>query len=308
MKLSIVIPVFNEEESLEVLFKELISVLKKMGENFEVIFVDDGSTDRSLSILTQLAKENRAVRLISFRRNLGKAEALMAGFQSASGENIVTLDADLQDQPSEIPMLIKKLNGGVDVVCGWRKDRHDLYRKRIASRLFNSLASSFWGLKLHDYNCGLKAYKADTAKSLILYGGLHRFIPLLAFQEGYSVIEIPVTHRSRKYGVSKYKFSKLWKDFPDIFTMLFLSRYSKRPLHFFGVIGTIFFLVGFSLFGYLTSIWFMGESIGRRPLLLVSVLLMLGGMQVFLTGFLAELFIHQAQQKRSDFPFRNLSE
>lgn len=288
--ISIVVSVFDEEQSLEPFFKELTSSLR--GKDYEVIFIDDGSRDKSLNILKDFEKRNKNVRIFSFRKNQGKAEALTLGFQKAKGDYIVTLDADLQDKPSEIDKLLKKINEGWDLVSGWRKDRKDPLGKILSSKFFNSVAALFWGLKLHDYNCGLKVYRSEAAKSLHLYGGLHRFIPLLIFQQGFKVAEVPVKHDFRKFGKSKYGFSKLWTDLPDIFTMLFISKYSQRPLHFFFLTGGILFLAGFLILGYLSYIHFQGQAINRRPLLFFGMLLILSGLQVLFTGFLADLLLH----------------
>lgn len=299
--ISIVVPVFNEEESLGAFYKELSLVILDLDKNYEIIFVDDGSQDRSLDILKGFFSKNKNVKIFSFRKNQGKSEALTYGFEKASGDYIITLDADLQDKPSEISKLLSKIKKeGFNLVCGWRRNRKDSYAKIIASRAFNSLASFFWGVKLHDYNCGLKVYDRDAAKSLRLYGGLHRFIPLLVFQQGFSVTEIPVEHEVRRFGKSKYGFSKLWKDLPDIFTMLFLNKYGKRPLHFFGTIGFIFLLVGFGILTYLTiSKIFYQQGIGNRPILFLGMLLVLGGFQVLFTGFLADLIINKSHGQNS---------
>lgn len=298
--ISIVVPVFNEQESLKTLWCEISQAMSNLDKASEIVFVDDGSTDSSLDLLKKIAKKDKAVRIFSFRKNQGKAEALNFGFQKAKGDIVVTLDADLQDRPDEIPKLLEKLKRGWDVVCGWRKERQDSLPKVFASRLFNSLAGFFWGLRLHDYNCGLKVLTREAAKSLRLYGGLHRFLPLLAYQQGFTVTEVPVSHEKRRFGSSKYGFSKLWTDLPDMFTMIFLTRYSSRPLHFFGVVGGILFVIGIIILGYLSFIWFQGQSIGRRPLLFLGMLLVLSGFQVFFTGFLADLIINLSQKKRTE--------
>ncbi len=298
--ISVVIPVFNEEESLSELYKNLIKSIKKIDINYEFIFVDDGSIDGTLDILKDMEKNDKLVKIFSFRRNQGKAEALTFGFQKAKGDYIVTLDADLQDKPQEMQKLLEKLKEGWDVVCGWRKNRNDSFPKVISSKVFNLVASCFWGLKLHDYNCGLKAYTKDAAESLHLYGGMHRFIPLLAFQNGFRVCEIPVAHEKRKYGKSKYGFSKIIKDLPDIFTMLFLTRYSNRPLHFFGLMGGVLLIAGIVILGYLSILRLEGEVIGRRPLLFFGMLLILSGLQVIFTGFLADLLINLSQNQRTE--------
>lgn len=301
--ISIVVPVFNEEEALEAFYAALKESLASLNEKSEILFVDDGSIDNSLEILKKLEKDDSRIKVYSFRKNIGKAEALTLGFQKATGQKIVTLDADLQDDPKEIQSLVEKLQTW-DLVCGWRKNRKDPAKKILSSKLFNFLATVFWGLNLHDYNCGLKAYKSEAAKSITLYGGFHRFIPLLVYQEGFTVTESPVNHHTRKFGKSKYGFSKLWKDLPDIFTMIFLAKYSSRPLHFFGTVGLVMLLVGFLILSYLTIIWFGGESIGNRPLLLFGILIVLSGLQVFMTGFLAELFINLSSKRNMHFPLK----
>lgn len=290
--ISIVVPVFNEEESLEAFYKELTSALSELKEKHEIIFVDDGSTDNSLQILKDLQEKDRSIRIFSFRKNQGKAEALTLGFQKAEGEQVLTMDADLQDKPSEIYKFLEKAKDGIEVVCGWRKDRKDKKNMKVISKMFNYFLNKLYGIEIHDYNCGYKLYTKDAAKSLRLYGGLYRFIPLLAAQNGFSIGEIAVEHDIRKYGKSKYGFSKLWKNIPDMFTVLFLARYSKRPLYFFGTVGLVLLAVGGLIFSYLAAIWLTGESIGQRPLLQFSILLMLAGLQIFFTGFLAELIIN----------------
>jgi glycosyltransferase involved in cell wall biosynthesis len=298
--ISIVVPVYNEEESLEALFAELLQVLPTLSKEYEIIFVDDGSTDASLPILKSFVKKNSAVRVFSFRRNMGKAEALTCGFQKAKGEYIITLDADLQDQPSEIYKLLAKAKEGTDVVCGWRKDRRDASKMKMISKFFNQIMDRVFGLHIHDYNCGLKVFSRDVAKSLRLYGSLHRFIPILAVEQGFSVEEVAVHHEKRKFGTSKYSFSKVWKDIPDLFTIFFLIKYSKRPMHFFGIIGGVLFLLGLGIFCYLSIIWFLGAAIRGRPLFFTSILLILGGLQIFFTGFLADLFISLSQTGKSN--------
>lgn len=293
--ISIVVPVFNEEESLENFYSVLVSSLVEL-RPYEIVFVDDGSTDSSLDLMKKLAAKDKKIRIYSFRKNQGKAEALTLGFRMAKGDSIVTLDADLQDRPEEIKNLLEKLNEGFDVVSGWRKDRKDSFKTKLSSKLFNSIMSAFWGVHLHDYNCGLKAYTKDAAKSLKLYGGMHRFIPLLAAGKGFEVTEVPVVHEKRKYGKSKYGFSKIFKDVPDMLTILFLTRFAKRPLHFFGFIGGLASLVGFIMLLYLTILHFMGQAIGRRPLLTIGILFVIAGLQVLFSGFLADLILHISSQ------------
>jgi glycosyltransferase involved in cell wall biosynthesis len=295
--ISAVVPAFNEEESVKEFYSVLSANLAKIDKNYEIVFVDDGSTDSTLEILKKLASKDNKVRIFSFRKNRGKAEALTVGFQMAKGDYIVTLDADLQDRPEEIKMLLAKAKEGFDLVSGWRKDRKDskLFIN-LPSKLFNFLSSIFWGLKLNDYNCGLKLYTKDAAKSLNLYGGMQRFIPLLLYQSGFRVTEVPVVHEKRKYGKSKYGFSKSFKEFPDMFSMLFLTKYAKRPLHFFGYVGVVISAIGFFIILYLSILHFMGQAIGQRPLLTFGMLLLLAGLQLLFTGFLADLILHISQK------------
>jgi glycosyltransferase involved in cell wall biosynthesis len=307
--ISLVIPVFNEEESLKAFYKELSSEVAKLETDFEIIFVDDGSTDSTLEILRKIAKVSKQVGIYSFRKNSGKAEALTLGFQKAKGDHIVTLDADLQDKPKEISKLFRKAKEGTwDIVCGWRRERKDSAAKVLSSKVFNFITSIFWGLKLHDYNCGLKLYSKEAAKSLNLYGGMHRFIPLLAHDQGFSVAEVAIEHDERKYGKSKYGFSKILKDLPDMFTMLFLNKYSKRPLHFFGTVGAIFLFFGILISIYLTIIHFQGYAIGEGPLLFLGVLLIISGFQILFTGFLADLIINISYRKNKEFFLRYSTE
>jgi len=300
-KLSFVIPAYNEEDNFPLFYNELLKNTLSVSKDYEIIFVDDGSTDSTLDKLKELEKKDSNVGVYSFQKNHGKAEALSYGFSKVTGDYIVTLDADLQDKPEEIKNLKKKLDEGFDCVSGWRKNRKDKTFMVIPSRIFNYLVGRLWGVRLHDYNCGLKIYTKNAAKSLDLYGGMHRFIPLLLHQKGFSVSEIPTEHQKRMFGKSKYGFSKVFKDLPDMFTMFFLNRYSNRPMHFFGLIGGLMLFMGTVFLTYLTIIWLMGESIGGRPLLFLGMLLVIAGFQLFFTGFLADLIIHSSRgSKQSD--------
>ena len=290
--ISVVVPVFNEEESILHFYSELKKYLPTWSKDHEIIFVDDGSTDKTLSLLKDLQKKDPKVRIFAFRRNHGKAEALTFGFQEAQGDLILTLDADLQDKPSEVKKLLDKQKEGFDLVSGWRKERKDSFAKIIFSKMFNFMAGTFWGVRLHDYNCGLKLYTRDLAQSLNLYGGMHRFIPLLAAQEGFSVTEVAVVHDIRRFGKSKYNAIKVFTQMPDMMTMLFLSKYSKRPLHFFGFIGMILVFLGILIFIYLSILHFQGHSIGRRPLLTIDMILIISGLQTGFTGLIADLILH----------------
>lgn len=293
------IPVFNEQESLDKFYPRLKNALSKIDKNHEIIFVDDGSTDSSLEIIKKLASKDNSIKVYSFRKNQGKSEALTYGFKVANGDYIVTLDADLQDRPEEIGNLLSKSKEGFDLVSGWRKNRKDAIYMKLPSKLFNFLMSAFWGVHLHDYNCGLKLYTKDAIKDLNLYGGMHRFIPLLVSEKGFEVTEIPIVHEKREFGKSKYGFSKVFKDVPDMFTILFLTKYAKRPLHFFGLVGGVISIIGFFILLYLTIIHFMGESIGSRPLLIFGMLLMLAGFQVLFTGFTADLIISISERNKT---------
>lgn len=289
--ISFVVPAYNEEESLLNFYKELSKVAPSLSRDYEVVFVDDGSKDSTLNILKDFEKKDKRVRVYSFQRNHGKAEALTQGFQKARGEWIVTLDADLQDKPQEIKKLIQKSKEGWDMVAGWRKDRKDSTPKKIFSKFFNFIVSFFWNFHFNDMNGGLKLYNSNAAKTLRLYGGMHRFIPLLLHDSGFQVTEVPIVHDVRKFGKSKYSASKVVKEMPDMATMLFLSKFSKRPLHFFGLIGGILAFIGIVILVYLSIIWFQGESIGRRPLLFLGMLLVISGFQILFTGLLADLIL-----------------
>ncbi|MBI2028477.1 MAG: glycosyltransferase family 2 protein [Candidatus Levybacteria bacterium] len=299
---TIVVPVFNEEESLKYFYEELINTFSNETIKYEVIFIDDGSDDSSLEILKTFENQNKNVRVFAFRKNRGKSEALLYGFLKARGEYILTMDADLQDKPSEGLSLLKKLREGNDHISGWRKVRKDTGLKILFSRVFNTLVSLIFGLRFHDYNCGLKAYTKEAAKSLKLYGGLHRFIPLILYQQGFKVGEMPVSHGQRRFGKSKFGISKVWKDLPDMLTMIFLIKYSNRPLHFFGVAGFMFLFIGFGILIYLTfAKIFYGEGIGDRPIIFLGILLMLTGFQTLFTGFLADLTINISQRETKEF-------
>lgn len=295
--ISVVVPVMNEEENILPFYEALMEVLPTLDKNYEIIYIDDGSTDSSLRLLHELEEKHPYIQVYSFRRNLGKSDALMYGFMQAKGDLIYTLDADLQDKPSEMPKLLAKVKDeGAEVVTGWKKDRKDKPYMVIISRFFNGLVNSMFNMKIHDYNCGFKLYTSEAAKSLRLYGGLYRFIPLLAAKAGFKVVEVPVEHAKRLHGKSKYGFSKLWKNIPDIFTMLFLVKYNKRPLHFFGVLGGAFLFIGTIMLSYLSIIHMFGVSIGQRPLLIFGMLFMISGFQIFFTGFLADLMIHISEE------------
>ena len=295
-QLSIVIPAYNEAESLPVLLEQIQIVLKTHAYHWaEIIVINDGSTDATAEVLDTLLETQThrfMMHVIHFRRNQGKAEALIAGFAAATGHIVITMDADLQDDPGEIPKLLNTLNTeNYDVVSGWKYPRKDPLEKRIFSFFFNRITAFFSGVKLHDMNCGFKAYRVEVVKGLHLYGDLHRYIPILAHQAGYKVGEVKVKHHPRRFGVSKYGFKRIPKGFFDLFTVLFLTKYLKRPLHVFGTIGAIVAFIGVLIGLYLAVLWFVEGGVGFRPLLMLSILMIILGIQFFSIGLLGELVI-----------------
>lgn len=298
IKISVVIPLLNEEESLPELTAKLKEALAgSAGDKYEVIFIDDGSTDRSFQVLREINHKDNRFKAIRFRRNYGKSAALAVGFAEAKGEIVITMDADLQDDPKEIPHLIAKLNEGYDLVSGWKKKRHDPFHKTIPSRFFNFVTSTASGIKLHDFNCGLKAYRKDVVKTLQVYGEMHRYLPALAHWDGFRVTEMPVTHHARQFGKSKFGFSRFFKGFLDLLTVLFTTRYVKRPLHLFGTVGTLLALIGFGTDLYLTIEWSLGRtSLSNRPLALFGVALIIVGVQLISFGLIGELLVKNSQQ------------
>lgn len=288
---SVVIPLFNEEESLVELSVSLKKILDgSMRSNWEVIFVDDGSTDRSYQKIQEIHRVNSRFKCIKFKRNYGKSAALQEGFKAAIGDYVITMDADLQDDPDEIPNLIAKLNEGYDLVSGWKKVRKDPFIKKHTSKLFNLVTSIMVGLRLHDYNCGLKAYVKDVVKNIKVYGEMHRYIPALAHLAGYKVTEIPVTHHERKYGKTKYGVSRFVNGIFDLITVKFTTQYMKRPLHLFGLLGLLSFFAGFGILLYLTINKFIENvPISGRPLFFVGILFAIVGVQFFSIGLIGEM-------------------
>jgi len=300
--LSFVVPFKDEEPTLGELCRQIAEAVDPLKEAFEVIFVDDGSQDDGVARVTELAAAFPGqVRLIELRGNFGKSAALAAGFEHATGDVVFTLDADLQDDPKEIPRFLEALEGGLDVVSGYKKTRHDPWHKVFPSRVFNWLVRWLTGVPLHDINCGFKCYRAEVLRDVTVYGELHRFIPALAAWNRYRVGEIAVEHHPRRFGVSKYGVGRFFRGLMDLFTVTFLLKYDRKPLHFFGWLGGLFFLAGLAICGYLTAVWFGGESIGGRPLLTLGVLLLVIGVQILATGLLAELIVHVNRDGR---PYR----
>jgi glycosyltransferase involved in cell wall biosynthesis len=295
--ISVVVPLLNEEATLEELYREIATALEPRGEPFEVVFVDDGSTDRSLDVLHHLHDTAENVVVIHLRRNFGKAAALKAGFLEARGEIIVTIDADLQDDPAEIPQLLAKLDEEFDLVSGWKTRRNDPFLRRLFSRIFNATTGLISGVRLHDVNCGLKAYRTEVLQDMRLYGELHRFIPVLAAYQGYRIAEIPVNHRAREHGRSRYGPERYLRGFLDLLSVTFMGRYRYRPLHLFGGVGLLMGAVGFIVLLYLSVLWFWGQGIGGRPLFFLGVLLMVVGIQLVSLGLLSELITSQHEER-----------
>lgn len=287
---SIVIPVFNEEESLPELEQAIADALKS-AYSYEIIFVDDGSTDDSWKVIRSLGDEKEFVHGIRFHHNYGKSVALQAGFEAAKGAYVVTMDADLQDDPAEVPEMIGMLQDGYDLVSGWKKERHDPLSKTIPSKFFNFVTRKVAGIDLHDFNCGLKAYHAEVVENIYLYGELHRYIPMLAKKEGFSrITEKVVKHHPRKYGKTKFGLSRFMNGFLDLVTISFVQKYLQRPMHFFGTVGVLLLLIGGGINLYIAYIkLILDQSIGDRPLLFLGILLMVLGVQLFSTGLLGEM-------------------
>ena len=292
MLVSVVIPVFDEEKNVEELHKVLSGVLKKNKLKYEILFIDDGSRDKTYSVLKKLRKKDKCVKLIKFRANFGKAYALQVGFKRVKGEYVFTMDGDLQDDPKEIPNFLKKMKEGYDLVSGWKFRRHDPMGKTLPSKLFNWLTSYMTGVNIHDSNCGFKCYRQEVVKNIEIYGELHRNIPALAKWKGYKIGEIKVQHHPRKHGVSKYGIERLLKGFLDLMTVKYLMTYNNRPLHFFGVIGLVAASVGTILGFYLYWLWSFGEPMSHHmPMMLLSVLLIVLGVQVTSIGLIGEMIV-----------------
>ena len=305
VEVSVVLPVLDEVESLGVLYRELTEVLEGLGRPYELIFVDDGSADGSFPLIEKLHRADARVRAVQLRRNFGKAAALAVGFREARGDVIVTLDADLQDDPAEIPRLLARLEEGFDLVSGWKQDRQDPRSKTWPSRLFNWVTARLTGVPLRDFNSGFKAYRREAVGEIRLYGELHRFIPALAAWRGFRVDEVPVRHRPRRFGHSKFGSARFWRGCLDLLTVLFLTRYTRRPLHLFGGLGLVAWTVGLGVNLYLTGLWLTGvRPIGTRPLLAFGVLSMLVGIQSFSVGLLSELVLSYQARSADDVSVR----
>lgn len=287
---SVLVPVKDEEATVQELAARVTAVLDRLGRSFEIIFVDDGSADGTVQRIREAHAADRRVKLVRLRRNFGKAAALSAGFDQARGRIIITMDGDLQDDPEEIPRFLETMEEkDLDLVSGWKRQRRDPASKRLPSLLFNWATRRIAGVALHDFNCGFKAYRREVLEQIAVYGELHRYIPVLASRRGFTVGEIPVNHHPRRYGVSKYGWDRLYKGLLDLITVLFITRYTRRPLHLFGAFGLIFLTAGFAINLYLAILWMGGEYLSNRPLLLLGILLMLLGFQTLTTGLLGEM-------------------
>lgn len=296
-KISIVVPLLNEEDSLRPLtleIKKVMSTLRNI--QYEIIFVDDGSTDKSLDAINSLKKGDKNIELIQFQKNYGKSAALAIGFKQATGDVIVTMDADLQDDPREIPNLMKKIDEGYDLVSGWKKVRFDPFIKKTTSKFFNYVTSKMTGIKIHDFNCGLKMYRKEVVDRIKVYGEMHRYLPVLAHWNGFKVGEIVVQHHPRRYGKTKFGSSRFIKGFLDLITISFTTRYLKRPLHFFGTIGVLLFMTGFIIDLWLVIEWIFKQTyLTNRPMLWLGILLILLGVQTITIGLVGEMIAHNSQ-------------
>lgn len=301
MDISVVIPLFNEEESLPELEAWIVRVMGENNFTYEIILVDDGSKDKSWQVVEQLQQKNPNVRGVKFQRNYGKSAAMFVGFETAQGDVVITMDADLQDSPDEIPELYRMIKeDGFDLVSGWKKKRHDPLSKRIPSKLYNATTRWISGIQLNDFNCGLKAYRLPVVKSIEVFGDMHRYTPLLAKWSGFRNIgEKVVEHRARKYGYSKFGVSRLVTGFLDLLSVTFVGKFGKKPMHFMGTLGTLSFLAGFAILVYLSYEKIVGKEYGiaDRPLFYFGILMLIIGTQLFVTGFLAELLVRNSSTR-----------
>ena len=303
MDISIIVPLYNEEESLPKLFEWIERVMNDYKYTFEVIFVNDGSTDKSWEVIESLQKKSQNVRGIKFRHNYGKSPALYCGFLAAKGDVVITMDADMQDSPDEIPGLYEMIKtGGFDLVSGWKKKRYDPLSKTIPTKFYNWTTRRMSGIKLHDFNCGLKAYRNDVVKSIEVYGEMHRYIPVIAKWAGFNRIgEKVVVHRKRKYGKTKYGLDRFLKGYLDLLTINFTARFGKRPMHFFGLWGSVLFLAGFIIAGCLAyaKFFYQAFKMTERPLFYFGLLAMILGTQLFVAGFLGEMISRSSYEKNN---------
>ncbi len=310
--ISVVVPLLNEEDSVRPLYEALSAELARLEKNYEIIFVDDGSRDASFTVLRALHEMDPRVRVIRFRRNFGKTPALVAGFQRARGEVVFTMDADLQDDPAEIPVFLQKIADGYDLVTGWKYPRHDPFTKTVPSFFFNRMIWATTGVKVHDINCGFKAYRHEVLDDLKLYGELHRFVPVLAHQRGFRVTEVKVNHHPRKYGKSKFGARRFMRGFLDLLMVLFLMSYLRTPLRLFGMIGFLLSLAGLIIDGYVVADRFLPfgshQEIHNRPLLFVGIMFLIFGVSFILTGLQSEMIRHFSYRANEEFSIRQVLE
>ena len=307
LDITVVVPVLDEEGTVEELARRVGDVLGQLGKTFEIVFVDDGSRDATCERIRRACHADPRVRLVRLRRNFGKAAALSAGVDHSRGRILVTMDGDLQDDPAEIPRFLQTMEeGDLDLVSGWKRERKDPISKRYPSKLFNWVTRRLASVPLHDFNCGFKSYRREVLEQIAVYGELHRYIPVLASRRGFTVGEIEVQHHPRRSGVSKYGWDRLYKGLLDLITVLFITRYTRRPLHLFGAFGLSFLAVGVGINSYLATIWFLGRNLSNRPLLLLGVLLMLLGIQILTTGLLAEMITLKNFERRDSYSVKEV--
>ncbi|MFC2085866.1 glycosyltransferase family 2 protein [Bacteroidota bacterium] len=300
--ISIIVPIFNEVESVPKLAKEIVDVLESANRSFEVWMIDDGSSDGSWDQIKALNDSDSRFAGIRFQANYGKSAALSLGFEAARGRYVVTMDGDLQDDPAEVPQMIDTLEAGADLVSGWKKKRNDPLAKTVPSRFFNSVTRVVSGIPLHDFNCGLKAYRIEVVRGVRVYGEMHRYIPVLAKRAGFkNIAEQVVNHRARQFGETKFGFERFVRGFLDLISVTFLTQFAARPMHFFGTLGTLAFLGGLGINTYLSILWLMGQPIGRRPLLFLGMLLIILGVQLFSTGLLGEMIIRPSMESTARY-------
>jgi len=305
LDVSVLIPVRDEVATVEDLARRVAAVLEGLGKTFEIVFIDDGSRDGTAGRVREARVRDPRIKLVRLRRNFGKAAALCAGFDHSTGRVIVTMDGDLQDDPDEIPRFLATLEGeDLDLVSGWKRRRQDPLSKTLPSRLFNWVTRRLAQVDLHDFNCGFKAYRREVLAEIAVYGELHRYIPVLASRRGFAVGEIQVTHHPRRHGVSKYGWDRFYKGLLDLITVLFITRYTRRPLHLFGAFGLLFLSLGVGINGYLAWIWFGGQNLSNRPLLLLGILLMLLGIQVLTTGLIGEMITFKNFRRRDSYSIK----
>lgn len=307
LEISVLVPVLNEEGTIEELTGRLIKTLEEAGRSFEIVYIDDGSNDRTVAEIRRMHAADPRVSLVRFRRNFGKAAAITAGVEHSRGEILITIDGDLQDIPEEIPRFLEKLEQeNLDLVSGWKQDRQDPAGKKLPSLLFNWVTGKLAQVPLHDFNCGFKAYRREVLDQVSIYGELHRYIPVLASRRGFRVGELSVSHAKRKSGVSKYGWDRFYKGLLDLITVLFITKYTRRPLHLFGAFGLAAIGLGFAINIYLAVLWFLNEPLSNRPLLQLGILLTVLGFQILTTGLIGEMITFKSFRREDSYSIREL--